>query len=453
MKYFNVIVILFTMAFLVCCTVLNLNVKEEFPQLHPTNPIIIIPGIKGSQLVDPVTEKVIWGKIFDLEVVDPHKALIKPDKDGIELPIDKRPITSNRDRIVPTSVLTKYKLIYHIAEIEAYQSLIEVFTKCGLSEGDIQQCTINDNLYLFAYDWRRDLVETAQLLSDRIEEIKRSYNNPNQKVDIIAHSMGGLIAMYYMMYGSTDVVSDGRLVFNPSYEGAENIGKAFMISVPYGGNIFAFKSLHNGDYLGPSVTVSNLATFTMPSLYQLLPIKSNIFVDKKGNHVELDIFNIENWLKHGISIFNQSVWREFEQNCEIIFPGSGKELSIQRRFDFIDFIDINLKRGKRFQSALQNFDWEKTDVTHYVVAGDCKPTLKAVKLIKNDNASYDIKIVKKRRFKEKFYHTELGDGTILISSQAENIQTAFDSKVGCYEHRTITAEKTVHRFIIDSLKN
>ena len=170
-KFYPLVAIFFIISIFISCTAIKLNVKEEFPQLHPTNPIIIIPGIKGSQLVDPVTEKVIWGKIFDLEVVDPHKALIKPDKDGIELPIDKRPITANRDRIVPTSILTKYKLINHIAEIEAYQGLMEVFTQCGLSEGDIQQCTINDNLYLFAYDWRRDLVETAQLLSDRIESM------------------------------------------------------------------------------------------------------------------------------------------------------------------------------------------------------------------------------------------------------------------------------------------
>lgn len=87
------------------------------------------------------------------------------------------------------------------------------------------------------------------------------------------------------------------------------------------------------------------------------------------------------------------------------------------------------------------------------MAGDCKPTLNAVKLINNDNASYDIQIVKKRRFKEKYYHTELGDGTVLINSQLSAMQAARDSKVGCYEHRTITAEKTVHRFIVNSINN
>ncbi|MCK4903918.1 MAG: hypothetical protein KAS35_04430 [Candidatus Marinimicrobia bacterium] len=48
----------------ISCITITSSVHKEFPQLQPTNPIIIIPGIKGTQLVDPITEKVILGKIF-----------------------------------------------------------------------------------------------------------------------------------------------------------------------------------------------------------------------------------------------------------------------------------------------------------------------------------------------------------------------------------------------------
>ena len=65
-----------------------------------------------------------------------------------------------------------------------------------------------DTYYLFAYDWRRDNVESARRLAEKIAEIKRRTNEPDLRFDIIAHSMGGLIARYFAMYGDADVLGD-----------------------------------------------------------------------------------------------------------------------------------------------------------------------------------------------------------------------------------------------------
>src|SRR5439155_476942 len=63
--------------------------------------------------------------------------------------------------------------------------------------------------YIYAYDWRQDNVESARGLDRLIESIRRDYGDPMLRVDIVAHSMGGLVARYYQRYGTEDVL-DGR---------------------------------------------------------------------------------------------------------------------------------------------------------------------------------------------------------------------------------------------------
>ncbi|MBX4209092.1 hypothetical protein KW799_00105 [Candidatus Parcubacteria bacterium] len=72
--------------------------------------------------------------------------------------------------------------IFHV-----YDSLIDTF----LANGYIASST----LFTFPYDWRRSNAETALLLKKKIGEIKTQC--ACSKVDIIAHSMGGLVARAY----------------------------------------------------------------------------------------------------------------------------------------------------------------------------------------------------------------------------------------------------------------
>lgn len=51
-------------------------------------------------------------------------------------------------------------------------------------------------LFALPYDWRKSNIYTAQLLKERIEEIKGICNC--DKVNIVAHSMGGLVARAYI---------------------------------------------------------------------------------------------------------------------------------------------------------------------------------------------------------------------------------------------------------------
>jgi len=429
---------------------------QSFPSIHPKNPIVVIPGILGSQLVDPIMQKTVWGKFFDLDAVDPHAAFIRTseDRDGLELPINKWPINQNIDRLVPREILTRFETFNKMASVRTYENLIQLFSQCGLAEGDINHCTIQDNLFLFSYDWRRDLVEAAKLLGERIDEIKSVNNGKSQQVTIIAHSMGGIIAMYYMMYGQVDVLSgyEYNQIPEPTYIGAKIIDKIFFLGVPFEGNPSAFKTLHEGEYISPFVSISQWSTFTMPSIYELLPLDpKGIFIDENEEPISIDIFNIDEWVDYGFGIFSKDVWRHFEQECELFFPSEGKALSHKRWKEFKVFISGALKRGKKFQLALIAMDWTKVQTERNVISGDCSTTLSSIELTGNSPGNTLVKGVKSRWGKETYYHTKGGDGLILYDSQKNQIEEADHSLKGCFKHRTLPDYKEVQQAIINWL--
>jgi pimeloyl-ACP methyl ester carboxylesterase len=52
-------------------------------------------------------------------------------------------------------------------------------------------------LFPFAYDWRRAIEDNANLLDEYVQCVRTVY--PNQKVNIVTHSMGGLVARRYII--------------------------------------------------------------------------------------------------------------------------------------------------------------------------------------------------------------------------------------------------------------
>lgn len=75
-----------------------------------------------------------------------------------------------------------------------YDNLMEALLAAGYKEDSLFEN--NPTLFTFPYDWRQDNNITANLLKNKIQEIKTITGR--DKVDIIAHSMGGLIARSYI---------------------------------------------------------------------------------------------------------------------------------------------------------------------------------------------------------------------------------------------------------------
>src|ERR1041384_4678985 len=172
--------------------------------------VIVVPGILGSRLVNRKTGEVVWPTAF------------RSETDGLGLPISPD-LAANRDDLVPERIIETAKLLKYGPEVYVYHELLKALrTYGGYREGDWDNPGADgdhDTFYVFAYDWRRDNVETARELFRQIENLKRKLNRPDLRFNILAHSMGGLIARYATRYGDADLPPDGSEP-KPTWAGA-----------------------------------------------------------------------------------------------------------------------------------------------------------------------------------------------------------------------------------------
>ena len=75
-----------------------------------------------------------------------------------------------------------------------YDNLMEALIVAGYKESSLMED--KPTLFTFPYDWRADNKITANLLKEKIQQVKAITGS--NKVDIISHSMGGLVARSYI---------------------------------------------------------------------------------------------------------------------------------------------------------------------------------------------------------------------------------------------------------------
>ena len=91
--------------------------------------------------------------------------------------------------------------------------------------------TPEQNLFFFAYEWRNSNQESARALKQKIADIKAQAHWP--KVDIVAHSMGGLVARQY----------------EESAEYVDDIDQLITIGTPQNGSPESYATWEGGELL------------------------------------------------------------------------------------------------------------------------------------------------------------------------------------------------------------
>jgi len=217
--------------------------------------IVLIPGILGSVLVDKGGNE-IWGASGSsivgnlLSFGRGLNRLELPPGIGHDNP---------KDGIIAPRVLPSLYMVPTFWKADGYgrlaQHLKERFTLTPATDSQA------GNLLEFPYDWRLSNQLNAQRLSDKVvpllERWRQSTNNTNAKFIFICHSMGGLVARYFL----------------EALGGRELTSKLITIGTPYRGSINALDALVNGLVLGLGpigVSVDRLVR-SFPSAYQLLP--------------------------------------------------------------------------------------------------------------------------------------------------------------------------------------
>jgi len=330
-------------------------------------PVIVIPGILGTELINSKTHDTVWPSAF------------RTSQEGLPISPD---LAANHDDLVPGKIIETVKLARVLPEVYVYRDLLEALRRyAGYRDGDWNNPAADgyeDTFYVFPYDWRQDNVSNARELVRRIEQLKTKLQRPDLKFNVVAHSMGGLIARYAAMYGDADLpAGDGPI--QPTWRGAAHISKIVMIGTPNEGSADAFATLVEGysitEGLRRRVPLLNKLTaedvVATPSVFQLLPHRAAVkFLDENLQPLSVDLYDAEVWKQYGWSVIYSSP--EFRRRYE---GASGTSARNGRSEDELDvYLAATLRRARRFHEALDAVDNSNSPVVLLAIGGDCEET-------------------------------------------------------------------------------
>ncbi len=223
-------------------------------------PIVIVPGIMGSRINNALDSSEVWPNVLKMAL--PGDAYL----DALKLSVfgtQQSGHEMNVGDIIRSIGVTVRGIGF---EKQFYAPLISGLVADGYIEGQ--------NLFVAPYDWRMSVASSSEYITPVIGDAIS--HSPNGKINIIAHSMGGLVAKQYLSQATS----------------ASFLDKLILVGVPQLGAPLMFKVLQYGDDLdfGPGqIKILNSdevkrITQNMPGAYDLLP--SRRYVDQiEGSYV------------------------------------------------------------------------------------------------------------------------------------------------------------------------
>jgi len=318
------------------------------------NPLILIPGLAGSELRHKTTNEKIWFKTF------------KSKSEDLRLPLSVDP-TKAHDDAIATDALRNVK-VAGFEVFDVYGDFINgMAERGGYREEKWDTPSVDgykDSLYIFAYDWRLDNVENARLLVRKIDDLKLRLKKPELKFDVVAHSMGGMISRYAAMYGDTDLPASG--IPKLTWAGARVFNKIVLLGTPNEGSVNALSALLNGYSLGsvrldlPFVQDSSkFMVFTIPSAYQLLPALGTLRAfDENLDPIPIDIYDPQVWVKYR--------WKPtLDPKFKSRFDDAERKIAEP-------YFAAVLDRSKRLHQALEAANGQTGGIGFYVIGSYCK---------------------------------------------------------------------------------
>ena len=335
-------------------------------------PVILIPGLTGSELFNSRTGQKVWYKTRRVRT------------DDLRLPIGQN-LAANRDSLVPGDILRDVKA-GPLPRTDIYGGFIAAMQTLGgyrEARWDAPPPRGYENaIYVFPYDWRRDNVENARLLIRKIETLKRRLGRPNLKFNIVGHSMGGLIARYAAMYGDADIPA-GDAAPTPTWAGARHMDKLIIMGTPNEGSPLSLKNMLNGfNVFGVDVNlpfVQNLSKFdifTIPAAFELLPAPGTWKVfDENLAPIEVDLYDAATWTKYGWNVIDD---KDF-----------GKHFASTDKTSAGAYFRTVLARAKKFQLAMSALSNRVIPVSINLIGSDCKDTPDAMVLYQKKDGKWE----------------------------------------------------------------
>ncbi len=310
------------------------------------SPTVVVPGILGSRLVRPDGTET-W---LNLANAFGHHDL--------RLPL-RLPLGESRDLLRPSGLLGVDTALPRVFGFTEYADLVHLLEGAGFRPDSRNGVP---SYHVFAYDWRRDLVESARVLGDTLDALADAMGDPLARFNLIGHSMGGLVARYYLRYGGAEP-SENLPV---TWAGARRVRGLALVATPNGGSIPSLNAVLQGERVGLSYTTLAAPVIArMPSIYQLFPpAGTRPLLDRRGERLDADLHDVSTWKRFGWGPFAPS--RERHR----ITDGDPTASDAERAF-----LEEALGRAAAFHRALGREPETPCPARVVVLGGDCLPTL------------------------------------------------------------------------------
>lgn len=360
-------------------------------QVKKKTPVIIVPGISSSYLNKNEPEQPeVWLNLDRMMSSRSDEQLYDLSMNSSGWP---------DENLIPTNILKK------IFTNDYFQGLIDELKNNGYEE--------NKDLFVFPYDWRYfiewssdegDPFPLVKSLKEKIEEVKAQTGS--EKVDLIAHSMGGLVVKDYLFENSSS-----------------SVNSFIDIATPHLGSPEAFKILNYGDNLDIwflNTDVIKSISQNMPSIYQLLPSRG--YFDPADNDYAYYIYDMHDLDNNGVKgrlDYDQSV--EFMKNTG-------------RNNYLLGFNDS-------LHSILDNYSPQAEGVKTYNIIGCGQPTLGQIFALNKEKSGgneYGLKYIN-------------GDGTVPLRS-AETFSAAKTYYANGTEHAYLPSVNGIKQLVASILK-
>lgn len=370
------------------------------PKAHP---LIMIPGVMGSRLRRADNNLELWpGSLWDL--------MFASDFDDLALKIPGSEVIAG---VRQPPELKTGGIFHEIAGEDFYANIIKTLSNAaGYTCVPLDEVTVHSDCILFAWDWRKGMVVAAFELDALVERLWRLHGDPSLKVDILAHSAGGLVTRYFVRFGGVDVLDEVQPTI--TFAGGRKVRQAVLIGTPNYGSITALQKSITGYSIGLTrIRPETIAT--MPGMFQLLPHPDRTWmIDVRGRRLDLNLYVTATWRRHRWSIWDTSVRERIRANLSDASQADVYLAAYEAQFE------RQLVRAARFHRSLSRPVADTP--THFIVFGSaCLPTPARCLLEEIDGQTYvwlDPRDIKHRV--EGVAYEELmlepGDGTVTKAS-------------------------------------
>jgi pimeloyl-ACP methyl ester carboxylesterase len=316
-------------------------------------PVVFVPGLLGARLADARTGQEVWPRSALNLLTKGHRSIAAP--------------------IGPVDPLARELVVTGLFDSTAghdfYGNILRTLEQAGGYRPGVPGEPVTDGrprYYVFLYDWRRCNVAAVREFDRFVAQIRRDYGQPDLRVDVVAHSQGGLIVRYYARYGTEDVL-DGRTPV-PTNAGEDRLRRVVLLGTPNLGTVESVRSFVDGFKIYGTGRVAVDTVLTMPAAYQLLPHPGVPWiVSNAGEALPDDVYDVRTWQKYRWGVYKPSVRRDVLARFDDRDAGAAYLAQLE------SFFVEQLERSRRLAAAV-GVPNPNGRLRYAMFGGDCTPT-------------------------------------------------------------------------------